>query len=229
MSNDQPARRPPAKSSGGGAPVGSTISIVIAVVAVIVGFLILRNINNDSGSTSASPGGLPVNTSVTTVDPAATGGTTTTTPPAIETTPTTAVMVFAPGTVVVANASNVNGAAGLATKALSGVGFTMGDPTNGSGAEKQLAATKVYFVAGADALGASVAVAFSTAGAPITAQAIPTPPPVTGGTIGKAVVLVMLGSDLAGKPLPLIAATGGATTATTTLTAVDISTSTSGR
>jgi hypothetical protein len=40
------------------------------------------------------------------------------------------------------------------------------------------------------------------------------------------VVLVMLGSDLAGKPLPLIAS--AATTTPTSLASVDISTSTSG-
>lgn len=226
MSSDQPARRPPAKSAGGGAPMGSTISIVIAVVAVIVGFLILRNINSDGGSTS-SAGALPNVSSVTTGSTVAGDAGTTTTPVApVDVTPTTPPLVFTGGKVVVANASNVNGAAKLATTALTAAGWTMGDPTNASGAESQIATTKIYFVAGSDALAASVAQAFSTPDKPIVAAAIPTPPPVSGGTIGDAVVLVMLGSDLAGKPLPLIAS--AATTTPTSLASVDISTSTSG-
>ena len=230
MSNDQPVRRPPAKSSGGGAPMGSTISIVIAVVAVIVGFLILRNINDDGGSASGN-GGLPENTSGSTLGTSGTDSTAATTATSLpaETTATSAPLVVTGGTVIVANASNINGAAGLATKALSGVGFTMGDPTNAAaGPDSQLAVTKVYFAAGAEVLAASVAQALSSAEAPITPEVIPTPPPVTGGTIGDAVVLVMVGTDLAGKPLPIIAASAGSPTGTTVLTSADISTSTSG-
>jgi hypothetical protein len=32
--------------------------------------------------------------------------------------------------------------------------------------------------------------------------AVPVPPPIEGGSLGEAVVLVMLGTDLAGKLLP---------------------------
>lgn len=204
MSNDQPSRRPPAKSSGGGAPMGSTISIVIAVVAVVVGFLILRNINDDGGSGGGGSTG-PITTSPSTPD--STSGsdvTTITTAPAVVT-PTTQPLVFAPGKVVVANASGVGGAAGLATKALSSVGFTMGDATDAFGAEKKVTQTKVYFKAGSEAVAASVARAFGAPDSGVVASAMPTPVPVVNADIGDATVLVMLGPDFAGKPLPILA------------------------
>lgn len=217
MSNDQPSRRPPAKSSGGGAPIGSTISIVIAVVAVVVGFLILRNINDDHSSAGASNG--PITTVGTT--PASTPGsdvTTIATAPGVVT-PTTQPLVFAPGKVVVANASGVGGAAGIATKALSSVGFTMGNPTDAFGAEKKITQTKVYYQAGSEAVAASVAQAFGAPDSGVAASAMPTPIPVVNASIGDSTVLVMLGTDLAGKPLPIIAATSPTTpSAVTTVT-----------
>src|SRR3954452_19399582 len=131
MSNDQPSRRPPAKSSGGGAPMGSTISIVIAVVAVVVGFVILRNIN-DTGNASPS---LPDVTS-----PDTDNSLDATTLPSTVATPTTGTTTTTPpdfsAKVVVANASGMKGAARAATDALAQVGFTMGDPTDAAGPEK---------------------------------------------------------------------------------------------
>ena len=228
MSNDQPSRRPPAKSSGGGAPMGSTISIVIAVIAVVVGFLILRNINDDGSGGGGSTG--PITTSASTPD--STSGsevTTITTAPAVVT-PTTQPLVFAPGKVVVANASGVGGAAGLATKALSSVGFTMGDATDAFGAEKKVTQTKVYYKAGSEAVAASVAQAFGAPDSSVVASAMPTPIPVVNADIGDATVLVMLGPDLAGKPLPILAATTPttATGVTTVAPAGDTTTTAAG-
>ena len=219
MSNDQPSRRPPAKSSGGGAPMGSTIAIVIAVVAVVVGFLILRNINNDS---DASSGDTP-NTSA---PPESAGDTTTS-----STTPapsTTAALTTTGATVVVANASGVGGAAGQYTTALQSVGFTMGKATNAVAPEERLDVTKVYYLAGGEAVADSVARAMGAPGTGVVTAAMPTPIPVQGDTagLGDATVLVMLGKDLAGKPLPILAP-ADSTESTTTLPGSPLNSSTS--
>ena len=213
MSNDQPVRRPPAKSSGGGAPMGSTISIVIAVVAVVVGFIILRNINSSGSAAPSSPiVSIPTNSTATTIGTGTTiGGPATTIPNAG--TATTGPLVQT-AQVVVANASGQKGAATFATTELKAVGFTMGPPTDAFGPEKSLATTKVYYVAGAEATAASVAQMYSTAASPVQALAMPTPIPVKGATIGTATVLVMLGKDLANKALPAIAVANPASATT---------------
>ncbi|MCU1400438.1 MAG: hypothetical protein JWN62_3547 [Acidimicrobiales bacterium] len=228
MSNDQPSRRPPAKSAGGGAPMGSTISIVIAVVAVVVGFLILRNINDDGSSAGgALPSGPVITTpsDVTTI-PGITDTTATTAVPVVST-PATTPLVFTPGKVVVANASGVGGAAKSATKALTTAGWTMGDPTDAFGAAKKIDKTIVYYEPGGEQVAASVAQAFSTPTAVVVSAPMPAPIPVVNATIGDATVLVMLGTDLAGKALPLLAPPETTLPATTLPTAA-VGTSTTG-
>lgn len=231
MSNDQPSRRPPAKSSGGGAPMGSTISIVIAVVAVVVGFLILRNLTDDGSSAGTGGTTGPITTQGETPDSTASSDLTapTTTPAVV--TPTTMPLVFSPGKVVVANASGVGGAAGLASKALTTVGFTMGDATDAFGAEKKITLTKVYYQAGSEAVAQSVAQSFGAPDSGVVIAAMPAPIPVKNATIGDATVLVMLGTDLAGKPLPILASateTTAAATAVTTVAPVGDTTTTGG-
>ncbi len=201
MSNEQSIRRPVGKS-GGGAPMGSTISIVVAVVAVVAGFLILKNITNDSskGSTGTPAG---TTTPVITVDPTATTlplVTTTTVPP----------MVYTGATVLVANASGVSGTAGQFSKALGQVGFTMATPTNAGGAEAKLTVSKVYYLPGGELVAASAARAMGG----VAVATMPTPVPIKNEAagLGTATVLVMLGSDLAGKALPALAGDPGSTT-----------------
>src|SRR5215218_3811776 len=110
MSNDQPARRPPAKS--GGAPMGSTISIVIAVVAVVVGFVILRNINDSDGGGGSSlpgittPGDDTADSTATSGDPGTDVGTSS--PP---TTTGDTLPLITTAKIIVANASQMKGAA----------------------------------------------------------------------------------------------------------------------
>ena len=207
MSNDQSSRRPPAKSSGGGAPMGSTISIIVAVVAVVAGFLILRNINDDGDS-----GGSTANSTETTVDTSQVA-TSTTLEPAPS---TTAALVTAGATVVVANASGVGGAAGQFTTSLQAVGFTMGTATNAAGADQRLDVSKVYYLAGGEQVAASVAQAMGAPDSGVTTAPMPTPIPVEGEAagLGDATVLVMLGKDLAGKPLPILAADTPSTSTT---------------
>ena len=203
MSSDQPRRR----ESGGspGSPMGSTAAIVIAIVAVVAGFLILRSIGNDDNGGGAL-------TTVTTVDPALT----TTTPPPAVTSSTVFTPVTEGATIVVANASTVNGAAGVLTTALSGAGFTMFKATNGS--PKQDASTVLYDPTDPEAL--TVATSLSVLMGSIEVLEISTPAPIEGGVLPDGVsIVVMLGNDKANLTL---AAMGTATTLPATTVAGDV-------
>ncbi len=224
MSNDQPSRRPAGKA-GGGAPMGSTVSIIIAVVAVVVGFLVLRNISDsDGGSASVDPGSVGSVAPANSGDIAAVESTTVTTAAGPPTTP--ALDFNAAQVVIVANASGLGGAAGQYTKALMGLGFTTGTPTDATTPKLDLSV--VYYVAGAETVAASVAQAMGALdGSGVLTMPIPTPPPISGGILpAGATVLVMLGTDLAGKALPISA---GTTTTTTILPTapIDVTTSSS--
>jgi len=206
MSNDQPSRRA-AGSSGGGAPISSTVSIVIAVVAVVVGFLVLRNIN-DSDAGGSKNGG--TNTAPISDDSTGTETTVPTVP--VETGPPTTPPLNLDATqqIIVANASGLGGAAGQYSKALGGLGFTMGTPTD---ATEKVALSVVYYLPGGEAVAASVAQAMgSLTNNGVVTAALPTPAPVAGGVIeAGATVLVLLGTDLAGKALPILAGTTSTT------------------
>lgn len=201
MSNEPSSRRPTGKSTKG-APMGSTISIVVAVVAVLLGFLILKNItNNNSKSVANTPVG-PIATNTTIGIPATTLAlpTATTVPP----------MVFTGATLLVANASGVSGTAGQFSKSLAQVGFTMATPTNAAGAEAKLTVSKVYYLPGGELVAASAARAMGG----VAVATMPTPVPIKNEAkgLGQATVLVMLGSDLAGRALPALAGNAASTT-----------------
>jgi hypothetical protein len=195
--------------------MGSAISIVIAVVAVVVGFVILRNIN-DSGDGGGSS--LPVVTSPNdgTSDTTATSGagaTDTTLPPT--TTPGTVPLVKT-SKIIVANASQMKGAAANAKQELETIGFVVGDPTDAQGADRVLETTKVYYAEGGQETAQSVAQVFSKSGEePIKIYPLIPPVNVAGGSIGDAQVLLMVGKDRALQPLPAIAAATPDPTATT--------------
>lgn len=207
MSSDQPRRR---ESSGSpGSPMGSTAAIIIAIVAVVAGFLILRQINKDDGGGSISPGTtLPTETVAPTVDPALT------TPPVpLETTTTVFTPVTEGATAVVANASTVNGAAGVLTTALSGAGFAVAKATNGS--PKQDASTVLYDPTDPEAL--AVATSLATLMGGIDVLELPTPAPVDGGVVPDGVsIVIMLGNDKANLTLAAMG-TPGTTLPPTTL------------
>lgn len=124
-----------------------------------------------------------------------TSPTSTTLPP----TTTTESLVVAGGIVKVANASGVDGAAGQVTDALAALGFTTAGPTNAAGIDEDLAESKIYVIAGSEAVAESVSTLMG--GLPVTRM--PTPAWIKGGTagLGDATVLVMLGHDLAGTAL----------------------------
>lgn len=193
MSSDQP-RRGRDTAASAGSPMGSTAAIIIAIVAVVAGFLILRQIRDDDGGTASVPD------ATTTVPLDTTPGTTVapgTTLPEVTTT-TQFVPVVDGATVVVANASTVNGAAGVLTTALQGKGYTTVKATNAT--VKQDATTILYDVTNTGALAVANSLAVLLGG-PIV-QEVPSPAPIEGGVLPDgASVIVMLGSDKANKTL----------------------------
>jgi len=171
--------------------MGSTISIVLAVVAVVVGFLILNNITDDgpsaSGGVETPAGSTPENTATT--NSALENTTTSTTTPAL---------VTAGATVVVANASGVPRAAAGMTIELTSLGFVMAEATNST--QTGIVASIVqYDASNAAALPVAESVARSMGG--VAVEVVPAPPLIEGGSLNGAGVVVILGSDQAGKTI----------------------------
>lgn len=121
-------------------------------------------------------------------------------------------------TVVVANASRINGGAGRMSENLAAVGYTMAPATNRAGGTPQLDKTAIYIVADDEQ---AVAVASSLIPAlglrDVELQVVGVPAPTADGSMGAATVLVMMGNDIADKKLRdlQLAALGGAATAAT--------------
>lgn len=206
MSNEESAlgatRRTP-RQGVGGSPVGSWLTIVLAVVAVIAGFLILKNITDDSATASpdaASGNSLPdPDNTLVDVSVPVTEATTTT---------TTVVRVTEGASVVVANANTVGGSAGNMTKTLQLAGYTMLEPVNASGAN--LETTIVYFD-GTQASAEDIANSIGRDLGGVEVLPVSTPAPTVSGDLGDAGVLVLLGDEEAGKTLEELAPPGGAT------------------
>lgn len=157
----------------------------------------------DAGSTLAplvpSATTVPVTAAPATALPTTTSTTTTSTTIPPETT-TTFPFVNQGAVVIVANAADVPGAATKFTQALAEYGFILLEPTNGAGPEEIIDVTRIYARPEAQAVADSVARVMG--GIPV--ERMPTPAPITGATdgLGEATILVMLGKDLAGRPLP---------------------------
>lgn len=156
------------------------MSIVIAAVAVLLGFLILRDIRSDSGSGSA-----------TTPDQGTDETIVTDTIPVVVTVPLTAFKVQ------IANASKVAGSAGTMTTELQGRGFIVQPAMNSSEVTPKQTTTVVYFLPGFDVQAAQVAEQLGG----VATAVMPAPIPTEKGKLGEASVLILLGTDLAGKPL----------------------------
>lgn len=186
MSDREPTQRPGGRS---GMSVSGTLSIIVAAVAVILGFLILRDIN-DSGE--ASGGGDPVTTTTLAGGPNNTGEDP-------EQSTTTVAPTLQDYTVIVANAAKKGGAAGEMTTALQGAGVSTEAGINSSLAAAE-STTTIYYLPGFENEAADLARIMGVTSAP---QAMPDPPPIESGkTLGAAQLLVQLGLDKAGQPLP---------------------------
>jgi hypothetical protein len=90
--------------------------------------------------------------------------------------------------------------------ALQGLGFIVQPPLNKSDATPKQTLTMVYYIAGQEANAANVAAALGG----VATAPMPDPVPTETGNMGEASVLVLLATDLAGKPIagaPAAAAT----------------------
>jgi len=180
MSREQrPRRQPPAMSSS----MNSTLSIIVAVAALLLGFFILRDIRSDGPT---SNGGSPEQ---------AVGETTI--PEAAIPVETVAPIVLTAFKVQIANASKIAGSAGQLTVELQGRGFIVQPAMNTSAITPKQTTTVVYFLAGSEAAASAIA---AELGGVATAP-MPTPIPTETGKLGEASVLVLLGTDVGGKPL----------------------------
>lgn len=179
-------------------------SAVVAVpVLLVLGAAACRSTRDD-----ALPGTLPPVGGVTTVPGDGTAGveSTSTTTTEAPTTTTTEPMVFDGASIMVANSSNVNGAAGRLSDELAAKGFTVLPPTNGWGPEESLDVTRIYYVPGkGEAVARTVGRLMG-----VEPTQIPVPAWITGGTetMGDAGVLIMLGKDLASTFLADMQSTG---------------------
>lgn len=144
--------------------------------------------------------------STTTVAPSntlspVTEATTTTTAAPTTTTLAPLELVTEGATVVVANASGINGSAGRMTDALAIAGFTTGDATNSS--EGPLATSKIYYDPdNADAKAVADSLRQALGGGDIEVLELTVPAPLSDPeTIGDASVLLAMGDDTADKTL----------------------------
>ena len=139
----------------------------------------------------------------TTLPPTTTSTSSTTTSTTIPpTTTTTFPFVNQGATVIVANAADVPGAATKLSDQLAEYGFVMLPPTNGAGPEEIIDVTRIYARPEPEAQAVALSVARVMGEIPV--ERMPTPAPIEGATdgLGGATILVMLGKDLAGQPLP---------------------------
>lgn len=173
----------------------------MALVSVVVSCTFGPGASTTATTPTRSTSPDATTSSTTTTLPATTTSTSTSTTTTTSTTtipPTTTIPLITEGAVIiVANASNVNGAASKLSQELGALGFHLADPTNAAGNEERLDVSKVYFLPA----GADVAASIGRVMGDITVTRMPVPVWINGGpaALGEATVVVMLGKDLARK------------------------------
>ena len=201
MSQQKPGARRPSLSS----PSTGTLGAAVAVVALVLGFLILRDVRGDGGA-ATGPVGTP--------DPNATLAPGATVDPAAPTTlPAFSINGFK---IQVANASGLAGSAGDMTTKLQDQGYVVQVAMNVAAGTAKRMKTGVFYLAGCEAASQNVA---AVLGGNVEVAAMPQPIPVETGTVGDACILVLLGTDLANKPLAGVVGGGSGSAATTTTVA----------
>jgi hypothetical protein len=138
----------------------------------------------------------------TTVTIAPTNSSTSTT--SIPSTPTTApplVLVTEGASIVVANASGINGAAGRMTDTIAAVGFKTGAAANSS--EGQLGTSKVYYdPANTSAKAVADSLREALGGGDIQVVELAVPAPIDDpDALGDATIILAMGNDIADKEL----------------------------
>lgn len=171
------------------------LSVAVAVLSVLLGFFILRDLRNDTGISSPEDATSEELATETTLDLI----------PVETTLPTVVLTAFK---VQIANASGVSGSAGLLTTELQGRGYIVQPAINKSEITPRQTTTVVYYLLGSEAPAAQVARELGG----VATSPMPTPIPTETGSLGEASVLILLGTDLAGKPLAIISS-GAATPA----------------
>jgi hypothetical protein len=198
MSQQKPGARRPSLSS----PSTGTLGAAVAVVALVLGFLILRDVRDDGGAASGTSDPNATLAPGATIDPSA---------------PTTLPAFNINGfKIQVANASGLAGSAGDMTTKLQDQGYVVQVAMNVAAGTAKRMKTGVFYLAGCEAASQNVA---AVLGGNVEVAAMPQPIPVETGTVGEACILVLLGTDLANKPLAGVVGGGSGAAATTTTVA----------
>jgi hypothetical protein len=172
------------------------------VVALLLGFLILRDVRADGG-TSVTPGTqAPSNT---------TPGDGSVDPNASSTTAPFNIMGFK---IQVANASGIAGSAGDMTGRLQARGYVVPEAKNVAPGTAKRLKTGVYYTVGCEANAQNVA---AVLGGNVEIGPMPNPVPLEDGSLGEACVLILLGTDLSNKPLAGAEGGPNGSAATTTI------------
>ncbi len=191
-------RRPPRAPRLGDsrAPITTIVVLAAGAVAVIIGLVILRSITGDS--TSPETGG--ATTAVVTVPPISIVGI----PTAAPTTTTVAAPTAGKGDapLLVVNASGVGGSASSMLAQLGADGYATSKVANMKGG--RLEQSVVYYVAG-DAAAEAVARLLGAQIPQAQVEQMPDPPPID-RPLNGATVALMIGRDIAGRPLADLAA-----------------------
>jgi len=184
------------------APNNVTLGAVVAVIAVLLGFFVLRDIDASAGG--GGGGGGASNTTTTTV---VGGGST-----------TTVQLPVSSFVIQVANNSGIAGSAGTMTTQLQLFGYRVQAALNVAPGTVKRARTGVFYLTGFEAQAQQIA---ALLGSNPEVGPMPTPVPLETGTLREANILILLGTDIAGKDLPGIdGRTGEGAAATTTTSTV---------
>jgi len=181
------------------APSTGTLGAAVAVAALVLGFLILRDVRSDGGATVTPNTDPTENPTDSSVDP---------------NTSTTAPFNISGFKIQVANASGVALSAGKMTTDLQTQGYVVQPALNVPAGTAKRQKTGVFYLAGCETNAQYVA---TTLGGAVDVAAMPSPVPVEGGSLKEACILVLLGTDLAGKPLAGVVGGGSGQAATTTV------------
>ena len=173
----QTTERPPTGHPARPSPVRG---VVLVAVAAVLGFFLLRAID-DTGSGIAVPEGRPSNDSSGSADD----------PAASDTTAAPAPRPPGEVTLIVANASGVQGAATSQTEALGAAGYLRPPATPPEG---ELATTQIIPMPGYEPEAARLAGGWALP--PEAVLPMPDPPPVD---LAGANILILLGTDLAAE------------------------------
>lgn len=195
----------PSRRRSLGASTAACVGAFVLLVAACGG-----DDDAESPASTSAPSQTVTIAPTSTLAPTTTVATTTTTLPPLE-------LVTDGATVVVANASGVDGAAGRMSDAIAIAGFSIGDATNSS--EGQISTSKIYYDPdNANALAVANSLREALGGGDIEVLELTVPAPLGDpDALGDASIILAMGNDTADKTLDeLQGRVAPATTAATT-------------